>query len=78
MLMCLAHWEAVPAPIQRRIRAAYRRGQERDKRPSPAYMAAHHSAVESVARAEGRDVAEYHAKQAKAWSERAAALRGGK
>ena len=48
-LMCLGHWRRVPAPLQRRVGAAYRRGQERTKDPSPAWMTAAAEAVAAVA-----------------------------
>lgn len=37
---CKPHWFRLPKPIRDRIFAAYREGQEIDKRPSPEYLAA--------------------------------------
>ena len=37
---CLRHWWALPKTIRVRIWATYRRGQEVDKDPSAAYLAA--------------------------------------
>lgn len=35
---CKAHWYRLPAAIRQRIWSAYRPGQERDMRPSAAYL----------------------------------------
>lgn len=53
-LMCLAHWRMVPRAEQQAIWQHYRRGQERDQKPSGAYMIAFWSAVATVAVAEGK------------------------
>jgi len=47
--MCRAHWNMVPARLQRAVWAHYRRGQERDKRPSRAYLQAALRAIAAVA-----------------------------
>ena len=49
---CRPHWFALPSGIRSRIWAAYRPGQEVDKKPSAAYVAA--------ARAAQRWIAENH------------------
>jgi len=38
MFMCKPHWRMVPKNVQRDIWAAYRPGQERDKRPTVRYL----------------------------------------
>ena len=48
MLMCPRHWRMVPNPIQSQVWAAYRPGQEVDKDPSEAYMAAYKKAINAV------------------------------
>lgn len=53
MLMHRAHWAMVPADLQRKLYAAYRRGQERRMDPSPAYLRAAMECVIAVAKAEG-------------------------
>lgn len=53
LLMCPAHWRLVPRALQQAVWAAYRRGQEIDKRPSPEYLAAAQAAIGAVARAGG-------------------------
>lgn len=53
MLMCYPHWKMVPKMLQAAIWATYRPGQERDKRPSEAYMEAQRRAVHAVALLEG-------------------------
>ena len=40
LLMCLEHWQLLPKPIRYAVWAAYRPGQEIDKVPNRAYMAA--------------------------------------
>jgi hypothetical protein len=40
LLMCAAHWRRLPQPLRSRIWDTYRPGQEIDKNPSPAYVAA--------------------------------------
>lgn len=78
MLMCLKHWRMVPATIKRRIGQTYRKGQEVDKRPSAAYMAAQNLARAAVARKEGRaEVADRLEATAKVWDERARQSAGG-
>lgn len=54
LLMCAKHWAMVPNQIQRGIWAAYRMGQEYDKKPSPEYMVVYHQAVNAVDEKEGR------------------------
>lgn len=49
MLFCLPHWRMVPKPVQSAVWHAYRRGQERDKRPSAFYVAVQRVAVACVA-----------------------------
>lgn len=53
LLMCARHWAMVPRPLQRRIWPWFRRGQERDKRPSMEYIDAAKDAIAAVAEAEG-------------------------
>ena len=48
LLMCLPHWRMVPRPLQARIWATYRPGQEIDKQPSDEYMEAQRAAVRAV------------------------------
>lgn len=38
LLACAAHWAALPTTLRRSVWAAYRQGQEIDKRPSSAYL----------------------------------------
>ena len=38
LLMCLNHWKRVPQPLRNRVWKTYRKGQEGDKNPSPAYQ----------------------------------------
>jgi hypothetical protein len=52
LLMCSPHWRMVPPTVQRAVLRNYRPGQERDKRPTPAYLAAAALAVRCVADAE--------------------------
>lgn len=54
MLFCRRHWAMTPTTEQRAIWRTYRRGQEEDKTPSPAYVVAQRAAVNAVARAERR------------------------
>jgi hypothetical protein len=49
-LMCGPHWKRVPPELQTAVWAAYRHGQETDKDPSPAYLAAAELAIAAVAR----------------------------
>jgi diadenosine tetraphosphatase ApaH/serine/threonine PP2A family protein phosphatase len=51
--MCKPHWAMVPMGLQRRLWRTYRPGQERDKKPSAAYMRAAADCIEAVAEAEG-------------------------
>lgn len=37
---CKTHWFRLPAPLRRKIWSTYRPGQERDMRPSAAYLQA--------------------------------------
>lgn len=57
MHMCSDHWRTVPSHLQRRLLANYRRGQEKDMQPSPAYLRAAAACVSAVANAEGHDQA---------------------
>jgi len=50
-LMCRAHWQLVPRRVKSWVWAAYRPGQEADRRPSRKYLEAAKAAVEAVARA---------------------------
>jgi hypothetical protein len=54
--MCYPHWMAVPRLLQREVWRTYRKGQERDQRPSAEYCAAAKAAVRAVAEREGRTV----------------------
>lgn len=49
MLMCLAHWRDVPPLTQKAIWREYRKGQERDKRPSVRYLAVQQLAIAQCA-----------------------------
>jgi len=49
LLMCLKHWCLVPRPLQQAVWQHYRAGQERDKAPTSAYVAAALAAVRAVA-----------------------------
>lgn len=53
MLMCRRHWVMVPANLQRRVYATYRRGQCDDRRPGPAWHEAADAAIGAVALSEG-------------------------
>jgi phytoene/squalene synthetase len=46
LLMCLHHWPLLPPPIRHAVWATYRLGQETDKNPSRAYMAAVRAALD--------------------------------
>lgn len=48
LLMCYRHWCMVPKRLQDAVWANYRQGQEVDKRPSEAYLAAARAAVTAV------------------------------
>lgn len=52
MFMCKRHWFMVPKPLRDAIWATYRPGQERDKAPSPAYLANAVAAISAVAERE--------------------------
>lgn len=54
LLMCLTHWRMVPKPLQQRVWAEYRPGQEVDKNPSREYLAAAQRAIDHVAKREGK------------------------
>lgn len=54
MLMCARHWRMVRPDVRDLVWRLYRPGQERDKRPSSAYLRAHHLAIACVAEREGR------------------------
>lgn len=68
LLMCKPHWLKVPAAIRDEVWATYRRGQEVDKRPSDAYIVAHHKAINAVAAAEGRPMPYPHFDEALKWT----------
>ena len=53
MFMCRPHWAMVPKAMQEAIWAAYRPGQERDKRPTRAYLDAARAAWQHVGEIEG-------------------------
>lgn len=53
LFMCKKHWAMVPAPIKKRIYAAYRPGQCEDMRPSKQYCDAAKAGVIAVAAKEG-------------------------
>ena len=44
LFMCPPHWRRLPYRLKQAILSAYRRGQERDKQPSLAYVTAAHAA----------------------------------
>lgn len=48
LLMCAEHWRLVPPSLQRRVYSTYRKGQERDKSPSPQYLQAARDAIDFV------------------------------
>lgn len=54
MLFCPKHWRMTPPSTQRLVWAAYRPGQEVDKRPSPLYLIVQAIAVAEVAVLDGR------------------------
>ena len=56
LLMHLQHWRMVPKDLQRAVWAAYRQGQEQDKRPSKAYLQAAARAIIAVAEQEQRPI----------------------
>ena len=51
LLMCPRHWRQVPRAVQLQVWATYRPGQEQDKTPSRAYLAA---ALEAIRLVSGR------------------------
>jgi len=48
-LFCLKHWRMTPRALQAAVWEHYRPGQEIDKQPSEAYLAAMNAAIEAVA-----------------------------
>lgn len=46
---CMKHWKMLPKPLQRKIWAAFRPGQEQDKSPSQAYRIAARDVREWIA-----------------------------
>ena len=48
LLMCARHWRMVPRSVQRLVWRTYRPGQEIDKRPGSAYLAAQKEAINAV------------------------------
>jgi hypothetical protein len=54
VLMCRRHWALVPPGLRAAVGRHYRPGQEIDKRPSAAYLAAARAAVVAVAGREAR------------------------
>jgi hypothetical protein len=52
-LMCAHHWSLVPPKIKKDVSRHYRIGQEKDKKPSAAWMNAAKKAIEAVAKLEG-------------------------
>jgi hypothetical protein len=54
MLMCRIHWGKVPRNIKEEVRHHYRPGQERDKKPTPEYVAVARMAIAKVAVIEGK------------------------
>jgi hypothetical protein len=53
LLFCSRHWKLVPGLLRANVWAAYRCGQERDKRPSREYVRAARAAIRAVADREG-------------------------
>lgn len=49
MFMCRMHWFSLRKPMRTAVWRFYRVGQEKDKRPSPSYMAIQRRAVGEVA-----------------------------
>jgi len=49
VFMCRPHWRQVPSMIQQDLQRHYRKGQEKDKRPSRYYVNAARAAIEVVA-----------------------------
>jgi len=57
LLFCLRHWKMLDISKQRLVWFTYRKGQEVDKRPSKAYLAASSLAISYVANQEGKELA---------------------
>lgn len=55
MLMCKAHWFALPHHVRRNIWRLYRPGQEIDKRPSKEYLDAMNAAIDWLANKENAE-----------------------
>jgi hypothetical protein len=53
MFMCKTHWYKLRKPMRDAIWREYRPGQEKDKNPSPRYMAVQRRAVAELAEKEG-------------------------
>jgi hypothetical protein len=51
-LFCLRHWNMLSVDLKNAIWALYRKGQERDKKPSAAYVIAQIEAIRDVAQKE--------------------------
>ncbi len=61
LFMCRLHWYRVRAPLRALVWAHYRPGQERDKRPTPAYLAVTFTAIAELAQAaDPVEAAVYH------------------
>lgn len=56
MFMCLKHWRMIPREGQNAVWAAYRSGQEVDKRPSSTYLEITEECRRIVAHKEGKTV----------------------
>lgn len=56
LLMCRRHWALVPMALQREVWRHYRKGQERDERPSAEYLAAARAAIDAVASAQEEEM----------------------
>lgn len=52
LLMCRKHWNLVPKSLQQKVYAAYRKGQEVDKKPSAEYLAVAREAIAVVRKKE--------------------------
>ena len=55
LFMCLPHWNVLPQQHKDSIRKTYRRGQEKDKRPSAEYFEAARAAIKWLYRFERGD-----------------------
>lgn len=75
MFMCKQHWYSLRKPMRDAIWLEYRPGQERDKDPSPRYMAVQRLAVAEVAfkphDAEAALVCAQYANEAQKWRQSA-------